>query len=56
MLPYLIEQHANANFPLDEIVSFYPVKDYGTPFKEIKDGEELKAVLFWNKQVILGKY
>jgi len=48
MLPYLIEQHANANFPLVEIVSFYPVRDYGTPFKDIKDGKALKAVLFGN--------
>lgn len=47
MLPYLIEKHAQGQFPLDEIVSFYQVKDYETAFKDIKDGKALKAVLLW---------
>jgi Zn-dependent alcohol dehydrogenase len=48
MLPYLIEKHANGEFPLDEIVSFYPVKDYEIAFKDIKEGKALKAVLLWD--------
>ncbi|KAJ6099701.1 hypothetical protein N7467_001236 [Penicillium canescens] len=47
MLPYIIEQHANGQFPYEN-VSIYPVKYYETAFKDIKDGKALKAVLLRN--------
>jgi Zn-dependent alcohol dehydrogenases, class III len=47
MLPYLIDQFGKGQFPLDQIVSFYPVNEYETAFKDIKDGKTLKAVLLW---------
>ncbi|KAL3487198.1 chaperonin 10-like protein [Aspergillus germanicus] len=47
-LPYLIEQHAQGRFPLDEMVTYYPVAEYERAFKEVKEGKALKGVLLWN--------
>ncbi|KAL6230732.1 hypothetical protein BDW75DRAFT_234185 [Aspergillus navahoensis] len=47
-LPYLIEQHAKWLFPLDQIVTYYPVNEFERAFKEVKEGKALKGVLLWN--------
>lgn len=45
MLPYLMDLHAKGQFHLNRFVSFYPINEYETAFKDIKDGKALKAVL-----------
>lgn len=47
MLPYLIDEHAKGRFPLDEIVTYYPIEEYDTAFKDVKEGKSMKAVLLW---------
>ncbi|KAL4863211.1 hypothetical protein BDV12DRAFT_206697 [Aspergillus spectabilis] len=47
-LPYLIEAHAQGRFPLEEIVTYYPVNEFEKAFKEVKEGKALKGVLLWN--------
>ncbi|KAL4925303.1 NAD(P)-dependent alcohol dehydrogenase [Aspergillus undulatus] len=47
-LPYLIEQHNKGLFPLDEMVTYYPVNEFEKAFKEVKEGKALKGVLLWN--------
>ncbi|KAL4790370.1 chaperonin 10-like protein [Aspergillus venezuelensis] len=47
-LPYLIEQQAKGLFPLEEMVTYYPVNEFEKAFKEVKEGKALKGVLLWN--------
>ncbi|KAL3474417.1 chaperonin 10-like protein [Aspergillus californicus] len=47
-LPYLIEQHSKGLFPLEEMVTYYPVNEFERAFKEVKEGKALKGVLLWN--------
>ncbi|CBF71503.1 hypothetical protein AN6808.2 [Aspergillus nidulans FGSC A4] len=44
-LPYLIEQHARGQFPLDQMVTYYRVNEFERTFKDVKEGKALKAVL-----------
>ncbi|KAL2823565.1 chaperonin 10-like protein [Aspergillus cavernicola] len=46
-LPYLIEQHAKGLFPLEELVTYYPVNEFERAFKEVQEGKALKGVLIW---------
>ncbi|KAK4939203.1 hypothetical protein LTR10_020502 [Elasticomyces elasticus] len=47
MLPFLMEQQQAGNFPLQELVSFYPVKEYARAFEDSRSGKAVKAVLTW---------
>ena len=48
LIPYLVEQHAKGNYPIEELVSYYPVKDFEQAIKDTKEGKALKAVLRWS--------
>ncbi len=48
MLPYLMEQQQAGNFPLEEIVSYYDVKDHEKAFEDSRSGKAIKAVLCWS--------
>ncbi|ROT34503.1 GroES-like protein [Sodiomyces alkalinus F11] len=46
-IPYLIEMHAKGELPLEELITFYDVKDYEKAIEDSKSGKALKAVLKW---------
>ncbi|KAH7152684.1 alcohol dehydrogenase [Dactylonectria macrodidyma] len=48
IIPYLMEQHAKGNYPIENIISFYDIKDFGQAIRDTKNGKTLKAVLKWN--------
>lgn len=48
MIPYLVEQQRAGNFPLEEIVSYYDVKDHLKAFEDSRTGKAIKAVLCWS--------
>ncbi|KAK5264951.1 hypothetical protein LTR96_009750 [Exophiala xenobiotica] len=47
MLPFLMQQQKAGNFPLEDIVSYYEVKDYAQAFEDARSGKVVKAVLKW---------
>ncbi|KAH6889630.1 alcohol dehydrogenase [Thelonectria olida] len=47
LIPYLMQEHAKGNYPIENIVTFYDIKDYEQAIKDTKDGKTLKAVLKW---------
>ncbi|KAK3356097.1 GroES-like protein [Neurospora tetraspora] len=47
-IPFLIEQHAKGNFPMDQLVTFYDVKDYKQALEDSHKGKAIKAVLKWS--------
>ncbi|KAI9367697.1 chaperonin 10-like protein [Aspergillus egyptiacus] len=47
-VPYLMEQHAQGRFPLEEMITYYPVKDFEKALKDLKEGKTVKAVLVWD--------
>jgi Zn-dependent alcohol dehydrogenase len=47
MLPFLMQQQKAGNFPLEDIVSYYDVKDYAQAFEDARSGKVVKAVLKW---------
>ncbi|KAL0475640.1 alcohol dehydrogenase [Neurospora intermedia] len=46
-IPFLINQHAKGNFPMEEFVTFYDVKDYKQALEDSHNGKAIKAVLKW---------
>ncbi|KAJ9609595.1 hypothetical protein H2200_005922 [Cladophialophora chaetospira] len=48
MLPYLMEQQQAGNFPLEEIVSYYDVKEHAKAFEDSRSGKAIKAVVCWS--------
>lgn len=42
-----MEQHAKGSYPIEELVTFYPVKDFAQAIKDTKEGKALKAILRW---------
>ncbi|KAJ6098600.1 hypothetical protein N7467_000135 [Penicillium canescens] len=46
-IPYLMEQHAKGNFPLERLIKVYESKDFLQAFQDMKDGKVLKPVLKW---------
>ncbi|KAK3495817.1 chaperonin 10-like protein [Neurospora crassa] len=46
-IPFLIDQHAKGNFPMDQFVTFYNVKDYKQALEDSHNGKAIKAVLKW---------
>ncbi|KFH45674.1 Aryl-alcohol dehydrogenase-like protein [Hapsidospora chrysogenum ATCC 11550] len=47
-IPYLIEMHRQGKLPLEELVTFYSVKDYEKALEDSKTGAALKAVMKWD--------
>ncbi|PYH92652.1 alcohol dehydrogenase [Aspergillus ellipticus CBS 707.79] len=47
ILPYLIEQHNQGNYPIEELITTYPVEKYDEAISDMKSGKTLKAVLLW---------
>lgn len=42
-----MDQHAKGNYPIEELVTIYDVKDFDKAIKDTKEGRALKAVLKW---------
>lgn len=49
MLPYLIEQHRKGEFPLEKMITYYPVEEYQRALDDLKCGRAIKAVLRWKE-------
>ena len=47
-LPYLMEEQRKGNFPLQEFIAYYDVKDYGKALHDTHTGKVIKAVLKWD--------
>ncbi|KAG5927554.1 hypothetical protein E4U42_002103 [Claviceps africana] len=47
MIPFLMEEYAKGNYPIDKLVSFYDFNDFQTAMDDTKQGTALKAVLVW---------
>ncbi|CEJ89833.1 Putative Alcohol dehydrogenase [[Torrubiella] hemipterigena] len=47
LIAFLIDQHAKGNYPIEELVTTYDVKDFDKAIKDTKEGRALKAVLKW---------
>ncbi|CAI7604815.1 unnamed protein product [Penicillium manginii] len=47
MIPILIEQYFNGNFPVEKIVKIYDFADFESALKDIKSGRTIKPVLIW---------
>jgi Zn-dependent alcohol dehydrogenase len=48
MLPFLMAQQRAGNFPLEQIVSYYEIKDHAKAFEDSRSGKAIKAVLCWS--------
>ena len=42
-----MDQHAKGNYPIEELVTFYDMKDFERAIDDTKKGKTLKAVLKW---------
>ncbi|KAG6004469.1 hypothetical protein E4U21_001041 [Claviceps maximensis] len=51
MLPFLLEQYAKGNYPIDKLISFYDFDDFQRAMDDTKRGAALKAVLVWKEGV-----
>ena len=47
MIPYLIEQHSQGKFPLEQIVTHYQVDEYALALRDMELGDTIKPVLLW---------
>ncbi|KAJ9615421.1 hypothetical protein H2200_001496 [Cladophialophora chaetospira] len=47
IIPYLIEQHSLGNYPFDELIKQYDIKDFETALEDMKSGVTIKPVLKW---------
>ena len=47
MIPFLIEQHSQGNFPLEKIVKIYSIEDFAIALEDMKSGKAIKPVLKW---------
>ncbi|KAM7194633.1 putative alcohol dehydrogenase [Naviculisporaceae sp. PSN 640] len=47
-IPFLIEKHVKGEFPMEEFIKFYDVKEYETAIEDSKSGKVIKAVLKWD--------
>ncbi|KAN0117902.1 alcohol dehydrogenase [Hyaloscypha variabilis] len=47
MIPYLIEQHSQGNFPIEKIVQTYSIEDFALALEDMKSGKIIKPVLTW---------
>lgn len=44
-----MEEHANGNYPLEKLITFYDFEDYQKAIEDSKRGVALKAVLTWKQ-------
>ncbi|EAW24598.1 NAD(P)-dependent alcohol dehydrogenase [Aspergillus fischeri NRRL 181] len=51
MIPYLIEQNKQGKFPVQKLITYYPVEHYQQAFHDLKVGRAIKAVLLWKESV-----
>ncbi|BCS30147.1 NAD(P)-dependent alcohol dehydrogenase [Aspergillus puulaauensis] len=51
MIPYLIEQTKQGRFPMQKLLTFYPVEQYREAFQDLKQGRAIKGVLRWKESV-----
>ncbi|OGM49495.1 alcohol dehydrogenase [Aspergillus bombycis] len=49
MIPYLIDQHKQGKFPVEKLITYYPVEHYQQAFRDLKHGRAIKAVLRWKE-------
>ena len=49
MIPYLIEQHFQGNFPIQKIVQTYSIEDFAVALEDMKSGKVIKPVLIWRR-------
>ena len=47
--------HRQGKLPLEELVTFYSVKDYEKALEDSKNGAALKAVMKWDDQALHEK-
>jgi Zn-dependent alcohol dehydrogenase len=47
MIPFLIEQHSQGNFPIEKIVKTYKIEDFAVALDDMKSGKVIKPVLRW---------
>lgn len=45
MIPFLIEQHRNGNFPLEKIIKTYDFEQFDAALQDMKSGKVIKPVL-----------
>jgi Zn-dependent alcohol dehydrogenase len=50
IIPYLIEQHTQGNFPLAQIIKTYPVEDFAVALEDMRLGKVIKPVLVWKER------
>lgn len=48
MVPYLAQQHASGNFPLEKISKTYDIKDVASAIADMELGRVIKPVLVYN--------
>ncbi|RSL53238.1 hypothetical protein CEP54_010520 [Fusarium duplospermum] len=46
-IPKMIRWYQNGEFPVDELIKFYPVRDYQKAIRDMEDGSTIKPVLIW---------
>ncbi|KAF4467371.1 alcohol dehydrogenase [Fusarium albosuccineum] len=46
-IPRMIRWYQNGEFPVDQLVKFYPVRDYLKAIRDMEDGSTIKPVLIW---------
>ncbi|PGH10830.1 hypothetical protein AJ80_07381 [Polytolypa hystricis UAMH7299] len=46
-IPYLLEQYAKGELPLEEIITYYPISEYKKAIEDSENGSVIKAVLKW---------
>ncbi|KAG6095401.1 hypothetical protein E4U30_002488 [Claviceps sp. LM220 group G6] len=51
MIPFLMKEHANGNYPVDKLVSYYDFRDHQRALDDTKRGAAVKAVLIWKEFV-----
>ncbi|KAH7146621.1 alcohol dehydrogenase [Dactylonectria estremocensis] len=47
MIPFLIQQHTDGRYPLEELITYYNAEDFQTAFSDTEKGVTIKAVLKW---------
>ncbi|KAM5341495.1 hypothetical protein ACJ41O_014526 [Fusarium nematophilum] len=46
-IPRMIRWFQNGQFPVDQLVKFYPVQDFQKAIRDMEDGSTIKPVLVW---------
>ncbi|KAK7417106.1 hypothetical protein QQZ08_011765 [Neonectria magnoliae] len=48
LIPFLMKEHAKGNYPIENLITVYDMKDFNQAVKDAKSGKTLKAVLRWS--------